>query len=285
MLGSRANDTLTGNSDDNTLFGHEGNDVINGDAGNDHLDGGNGADTLNGGTGDDTLLGGTGRDDLTGAEGADAMDGGDGLDTVSYAHSTAAVTVSMVAGVVGIGGDAQGDTLINIEVLNGSAFNDTLTGNNDGSSIYGQDGDDLINGGNGGDTLYGEFGNDTLNGGTSADILNGGIGADTLNGGTGGNYLYVGVDQDADTIIFNQNDVVAGIEDQIYDFNPTQDSVLIEAIYSGTTLSDVAINDLGGGEYAVALTADFGSGPTSINLAFHGVIGSLTQADFALVYV
>jgi len=67
----------------------------------------------------------------------------------SYLYSTAAVTVSLVAGAVNTGGDAQGDVLTNIENLDGSAFNDTLTGNAGDNWIYGEGGADTINGGAG----------------------------------------------------------------------------------------------------------------------------------------
>ena len=59
--------------------------------------------------GNDTLIGG-----------ADTLDGGDGTDTASYEGSSAAVTVSLVAGATNTGGDAEGDTLSNIENLTGS---------------------------------------------------------------------------------------------------------------------------------------------------------------------
>ena len=65
---------------------------------------------------------------LAGLAGADALDGGAGIDTASYAASSAGVSVSLMTG-LGSGGDAQGDTLIRIENLTGSALDDTLEGN------------------------------------------------------------------------------------------------------------------------------------------------------------
>jgi hypothetical protein len=53
---------------------------------------------------------------------------GRGNDTASYAGSTAGVVVNLVSGTVS-GGDAQGDTLLSIESVGGSALADTLTGN------------------------------------------------------------------------------------------------------------------------------------------------------------
>ncbi|MGE9009798.1 calcium-binding protein [Leptospira interrogans] len=149
--GSAFSDKLKGSSLANILAGGAGSDVITGGAGN---------DTLQGGADDDILIGGAG---------ADALDGGTGNDTASYATSTVAVTVDLAAG-TGLGGDAQGDTLTNVENLIGSSLHDILTG--DGN-------DNVLTGGAGKDTLTGGLGDDILIGGTSADILNGTDGSDT----------------------------------------------------------------------------------------------------------
>ncbi|MGI9353593.1 MAG: calcium-binding protein [Rhizobiaceae bacterium] len=77
-------------------------------------------------------------------------------------------------GTAGSGGEAQGDTLQNIEDIIGSNFDDVLIGNEPANDINGDDGDDEIGGGNG---------NDTLRGGNGTDVLVGGAGADDLQGG------------------------------------------------------------------------------------------------------
>jgi hypothetical protein len=63
------------------------------------------------------------------------LDGGGGNDTASYAHSSAAVSVDLLAGSA-VGGDAQGDTLVSIESLIGSGGSDTLRGNADANAIH-----------------------------------------------------------------------------------------------------------------------------------------------------
>jgi len=129
-----------------------------------------GDDVLDGGTGDDTIEGGAGNDNITGGEGADDIDGGDGnRDTVAFIESGEAVTVDLLNG-VGSGGDAEGDTYVNIEHAHGSDHNDILIGDNGTNRLVGRDGDDEIRG-NGGD--------DYLLGGDGADILDGGDGVDT----------------------------------------------------------------------------------------------------------
>ncbi|MBF2717579.1 calcium-binding protein [Agrobacterium vitis] len=112
-------ENLTGSSNADTLTGDDNNNVFNGDKGNDTLEGGKGADTLIGGYGDDTLVGG---------EGADTLTGGADTDTASYASSLAAIQINLITG-TNTGGDAADDTLISIDKLIGSDFDDTFTAN------------------------------------------------------------------------------------------------------------------------------------------------------------
>ena len=156
----------TAGNDAAAVQGTTGADIINGLAGNDNINASNGNDTLNGGDGDDTLIGGNG---------ADAVNGGDGVDQARYANSNAAVTVSLLDGIAE-GGHAEGDFLNSIENLFGSAFDDTLTGDNN---------DNVLEGFNGNDTLTGNEGTNTLIGGNGDDTFIGGLGADFNNGGGG----------------------------------------------------------------------------------------------------
>ena len=137
LTGSAFNDTLTGDADAN---------ILNGGAGNDTLDGGAGNDTL---------------------------DGGDGTDTAAYGRPRqAAVTVSLAVSTAPAQntGGAGSDTLVEIENLTGSAFNDTLTGDGNANILSGGAGDDTLNGGAGNDTLDGGAGTDTASYTASADV-------------------------------------------------------------------------------------------------------------------
>jgi Ca2+-binding RTX toxin-like protein len=137
-------------------------DIANGNAGNDTIRTLAGNDLLNGGIGDDTLEGG---------DGDDRIDGGANNDTASYAGATSAVNVSLLVSGPQDTVGAGIDTLISIERLTGSAFDDTLTGNAGGNTLTGGDGADILDGGLGSDRLVGGLGNDTYFVDVSTDVV------------------------------------------------------------------------------------------------------------------
>jgi Ca2+-binding RTX toxin-like protein len=165
-IGTKYRDEMYGNSADNEFQGLGSGDDIHGGGGSDTLWGGSGGDTLSGDAGRDRLFGENDDDILTGGGEADELDGGDGYDTATYESSTSGVTVSLLPGQVGSGGDAQGDTLVRIEHLTGSAFSDSLTGDAGFNILKGGDGNDTLSGGDGRDVLIGGKGDDTLSGGS-----------------------------------------------------------------------------------------------------------------------
>lgn len=152
LLGSTYADLLTGDGNANTLTGGAGND------------------SLYGGAGNDSLYGGDGNDLMQGGSGSDRIDAGAGIDTVDYSDSTSAVNVNLSSG-LGSGGTAAGDTLVGVENIFGSIYND---------SLYGDAGNNSLSGGAGNDYLSGEDGDDTLNGGAGRDTLYGGQGMDYI---------------------------------------------------------------------------------------------------------
>ena len=194
LVGTSADEELHGNSGNNKLIGRGGTDILFGDDGNDRLSGGNGADflyggngndRLAGGNGDDFLYGGAGVDRLVGGRGADFLDGGEGdKDYAIYAGSDAAVIVDLEAGFAS-GGHAEGDTLVNIERVTGSSFDDILVGDDNNNVLIGRDGNDVLSGGAGNDVLNGGNGDDTLIGGEGRDTFVSGEGADFMDGGAG----------------------------------------------------------------------------------------------------
>ena len=180
MGGHAEGDTLTGiealegSDHDDTLTGDEGDNWLLGNAGYDQLDGGEGDDWLDGGAGYNILEGGAGADVLQGLEGITyTADFEINFDTASYASSDAGVEVRLDEGVAG-GGHADGDTLVGIEGLTGSDYDDILVGRYGGNELIGGDGNDLLIS-RGNDFISGY---DWLEGGPGADILIGGDGND-----------------------------------------------------------------------------------------------------------
>ncbi len=182
-------ENLTGTNLNDTLTGNGGNNVLTGLAGADKLFGNGGNDTLNGGSGNDTL------------------NGGAGSDTADYSTATAGVMLG-TGGVYndGLAQDTVGaglDTLVSIENLTGSNFNDTLRiDGSDNTTLNGGNGNDdlgidgcdntTVNGGNGNDALLASFSfGFTLNGGAGNDSLFGGKSSGTLNGGAGNDHIGV----------------------------------------------------------------------------------------------
>lgn len=173
--------------------GRAGSDLLLGSKGSDELIGGAGKDILHGEDGNDLLYGGSGPDVLSGGAGGDVLNGGAGIDTASYARSMAGVDVSLLRG-TGLHGDAQGDTLTDLESLEGTGLADTLEGNEDANVLDGLGGADILNGlggadtlngGDGKDTLFGQGGEDTIRGGANVDVISGGSGADRIFGDEG----------------------------------------------------------------------------------------------------
>ena len=215
------------------VTGGMGNDRLTGDAYNNLLIGGPGADVLDGGAphvinaGADGQFG-TADDVMTGAD----------TDTVSYAGSSAGVTITFTERTrrvnnedvtthdgVGSGGDAEGDRLLNIDKVIGTAHDDMFIASNLTQQFDGGENaviddpmtpdDERIDsdtvsyanldvsvgtivagsanylnienliGGSGDDTLIGDANPSRLVGNAGEDILSGFAGADTLIGGAG----------------------------------------------------------------------------------------------------
>jgi trimeric autotransporter adhesin len=189
LSGSHQNDHLTGDGLANILAGHLGNDMLSGGGGDDTLYG-DGAITVqnnNGGSGPivtygdyqllDPLTLVSGNDTLDGGDGNDTIDGGGGTDTASYASATGGVTVTLNnLGNGSSSGAAGNDTLVSIENLSGSSFDDT---------IFGNDSANVLSGGDGHDFMRGRLGNDSMSGGNGDDYLDGGDGDDAIDGGAG----------------------------------------------------------------------------------------------------
>lgn len=182
LKGGDGNDTLAGGHDDDTLYGEAGDDTVYGDSGKDTIFGGSGADTLYGGTdsdviegGDavDVIRGGAGDDTLRGGVGSDSIDGGTGFDVATYSDAGAALTVDLSAATITASSGGDTDILTSIESVVGTAYADTITGNDGQNILAGEAGNDTLTGGKGADGLKGGAGNDIY-------VFNRGDGRDTV---------------------------------------------------------------------------------------------------------
>jgi Ca2+-binding RTX toxin-like protein len=206
---SAYNDTLTGAGTADYFVGGAGDDLIDGGTGFDlvsyfsatagvsvnlatgSVTGGAGNDTLVGiegvlGSGfADSLVGGAAGEFFRGGAGNDTIDGAGGIDRAAYdfgPSDSTAINASLRTGIA-TGAGFGTDTLLNIENMRGSNFNDTLEGNDGNNDFQARSGNDTVLGLGGNDNLLGEAGNDSLLGGSGADTLTGGVGDDTLDGG------------------------------------------------------------------------------------------------------
>lgn len=155
-----------------TVAGGPGRDTLLGDTGGETLFGNDGADEISGHAGNDVIAGGAG---------GDLLDGGEGFDLVSYADAPGAVQVDLLTDSSNEG-EAALDELDRFEGVIGSAFADTLSGDNGANELRGGAGDDLLDGRAGTDTLRGGHGNDLIHVDNVRDrALEGeGAGADTV---------------------------------------------------------------------------------------------------------
>jgi Ca2+-binding RTX toxin-like protein len=216
-------ENLTGSDHNDFLSGDLGNNVINGGLGADKMTGGDGSDTyyvdnagdtvVETGVGADivysylsnytlgsnvengrilstdiaSIAGNSLNNVIYAGAGNNLLNGAGGVDTVSYAYATSAISTNLAITTAQSTGGSGLDTLISIENLSGSAYDDSLTG----------------------DTA-----DNKLSGGAGNDILNGGAGADKLIGGDGSDIYYV--DSTSDVVSETNADSTTGGSDTVY---------------------------------------------------------------------
>jgi Ca2+-binding RTX toxin-like protein len=119
----------------------------------------------------DFLYGDANDNSIDGRGGSDFIDGGEGSDTIEFNQAAAGIHVDLSQSLVlddgqGVGSAASGeaveqDTLLNIENVDGGAFDDLIVGDGVGN---------VLNGYEGNDTLSGGAGNDVIDGGEGIDL-------------------------------------------------------------------------------------------------------------------
>lgn len=253
------NQILLGTAADDDLSGGNGYDMLTGDVGDDHLVAGAGRDTLNGGDGADTLEGGLGADVLTGGTGNDVFkyQAAAELDVPYSSHDIITdlavgdqIDLSAIAGLtfVGLGNDFSGvanqvrisSSVLQIDV-DGDSYADyilALPGNSiieeaaAGSLIFQVAADKTLNGGAGNDTVKGGNGNDVLKGWGGNDSLTGAYGADKLGGGSGADTLLGGLGTDM---------LTGGEGNDIFKYKALAE--IGEPYYTGDTITDLTVGD------------------------------------------
>lgn len=203
LIGSNYSDKLTGNSANNSLNGGTGADTLTGGDGSDNYYVDNSGDivsetnatsstggidtthsylasyTLTANVENGRILA-TGAANLTGnslnnllfaAAGNNVLNGGAGIDTVSYTSASTAINVNLASTSTQATGGSGSDTLIAIENLIGSNYNDKLTGDTTNNKLEGGLGNDTLNGGAGADTLIGGDGSDVYYVDNTADVV------------------------------------------------------------------------------------------------------------------
>jgi Ca2+-binding RTX toxin-like protein len=223
---SVSKDMIMGSSAPNLLAGNGDQDYLCGSSGDDCLIGGSAEDSVEGGTGNDLIIAGPGDDYLS---------GGWGFDTVDYAESQTGIVVNLSSftgthtgsepesAQAGFDQLSYTDTLVEIENIVGSGFDDQMEGNDQPNIFWGEEGNDELFGLDDNDSLFGGAGADDLDGGAGSDFLHGGQGNDYLVGGPGQDHLFGG--EGMDEFYYSSRD---DFGDVIFDFTSGEDVLGID---------------------------------------------------------
>lgn len=260
IFADAGNDRVDGGPGDDILQGSAGADQLFGRGGDDHLGGGadfdlarfdasvspvdadigggtangEGSDTLSfvegivGSSHADVLHGDNHGNEIYGRGGDDMIAAGNGFDYARYDFAPAGVTVDLPSG--GSSGGEGSDSLSGVEGIIGSAFADTLIGDEKANQLGGRGGDDVVRGGaaldyalysfapapvtvsllsatatggDGDDSLVGIDGilgsafADVLVGDGGRNVISAGSGADAIRGGDAADTLFGQVGEDA----------------------------------------------------------------------------------------
>ena len=240
-----------------TLNAADGNDVVSAAGGQ-----GTGSapavpSSLQGDQGDDTLFSGLGND---------TIGGGTGSDTLDFTAASAGVTVSLAVLTAQNTGGAGTDTITGIRNVEGTTFDDALTGDGQANVLSGSDGADRITGGLG------------------DDILSGGDGADTADYSSSSAAVTVALDRVIQDTIGAGTDALLGFE------NLTGGSVADTLSGDGgpNTIRGLGANDvingragddaLDGGAGTDTVSVESASSPTDVNLEGERSVGDGTDS-------
>jgi len=333
------NFTGYGNASDNIITGGNGNDILYGGAGADHFIGGAGNDTVSyedsGSSGAVNLNFKTGV--YTGIAAGDTFEsievfrgssyndvfvsdatahnlaGAAGTDTLDYSASAQAISLTILSTGVGtgVGGDAEGDTFSQFELLVGSAHDDTFTSSFSGIQLRGGAGNDIYVIGNAGSVVvedvdggidevrtalagytmsaqvenltYTGTGNFIGRGNASDNIITSGNGNDTLYGGAGADQFFGGAG--TDTVSYGDSTtggVTLNFKTGVHTGIAAGDTFNSIEKFIGTSQGDIFVGDananiLDGGSGVDLLS--FASEASGITLNLNGVLTGIAAGD------
>ena len=214
----------------------------------------------------ENAVGGFGNDRLIGNAADNVLDGGDGLDTVDFSAATAGINFDLSVGSFSAAGLGT-DTLISIEGVVGTEFDDVLTGTDEDNFFAMLGGNDTITGGLGTDWI-------SLEGATSGVT----IGFDTLTAGL----------LAADGLGINTFTSIEGIEGTDFADTFTGDENL--QLYRGGAGDDNFVASAGGDSYDGGDgmdTIDFRASTSGVEIHLgtgsvyvSGSLGSFSQINF-----
>ena len=234
ITGNIGDNIIDAQGGDDTITTYGGDDIINGGVGDDEISSGNGNDIITGGSGNDIINGEAGNDTYIWnlGDGMDTITDSSGFDKIKFGEGITSANLSFFKQgnnlLIFINDNHQEGIIINryfegsynielLEFTDGSSINlsqsldiklgdtgESIDGTIYNDTITGGDGNDTINGGNGDDTLSGGIGEDTMSGGDGADIISGGTGDDTIDGGAGNDTYIWNLGDGMDTITDSQ---------------------------------------------------------------------------------
>jgi Ca2+-binding RTX toxin-like protein len=157
--------------------------------------------TINGGDDDDTISGGSGND---------LIDGGAGIDTIDYSAATKGVDVRLDLNKAGRDGLGGRDTLSHFENVIGSAFNDSIRGDDNDNGIDAGAGNNTVRGGGGDDSITTHDGNDIIIDTAGINTIDAGGGNNRVTTGAGDDTITTGAGNDTITDKGGTNLINAG---------------------------------------------------------------------------
>ena len=263
-------------TDNNSISGGNNNDTLDGGEGNDILEGGSGNDTIYSNMGNNTYNGGSGDEDRLEFYASGTTYTSTNGDTPTIGTSvTEGITVNLDTGVISKDGyGATLGTIIGIEHLNATDFNDTFTGNDRKNIVNLYDGDD---------TLFISAGSDTVNGGDNNILVSG-----TLNGakdvythGSGGDWID-GSLEGTGSIFLNSYDTIGGLNGAHSNFEHMKGSNSINTLYADA--GDNSILGLGGNDTLIGLGGnDYLDGGTGDDVATYAGYFGLGGAPTGII--